>query len=77
MSKVGKNRSILKAVKRGRSEGEKLMTILDAWRKEQNPWLIIPGTSKRESRVRVRANEYWGNPKGSYHMGKGDGTESV
>ena len=72
MSKVGRNKSIIKAIKRDRSEGEKLMYIMKAWKKEKNPWLVIPGTNKR-----VRANEYWGPPKGSFHMGKSDGTESV
>jgi len=75
MSKVGRNRSILKAVKRDRSESEKLMNLLDAWQKEKNPWLVVTGINKK--RVRVRADEYWGSPKNGFHMGKNDGTESV
>ena len=77
MSKVGRNKSILKAIKRDRSKGEKLMNLLDAWTNEKNPWLVIQGTNKKEASTRVRANEYWGPPKGSFHMGKSDGTESV
>jgi len=71
---VGKNKSILKAVKRDRTEGDKLLNLMSAWKNDQNPWLVVPGTTKKESLKRVRANDYWGSPKGAYHMGKNDGT---
>ncbi len=77
MSKVGRNRSVLKAIKRDRSESEKLMIKLEAWNNEKNPWIVVPGTNKKEASTRVRANEYWGSPNGSFRMGKSDGTESV
>lgn len=57
--------SVCKAVKRDR-------TIIDywtfkqaAWLKNQNPWLSVdnPNTNETNKRkIRVRANNYWGDP---------------
>ena len=74
---VGKNTPILKAVKRDRTPSEVIMIKLDAWVNEKNPWITIPTQDKNKPFKRVRANDYWGNPKASYYMGKSDATETV
>jgi hypothetical protein len=56
-------RSTVKAIKQGRSELEKAMNKLAAWRAGKNPWITVPGPSKKESFIRVRANSFYGNPK--------------
>jgi hypothetical protein len=56
-------RSTVKAVKQGRSELEKALNKLAAWRAGKNPWITVPGPSKKESFVRVRANSLYGDPR--------------
>ena len=56
-------RSTVKAVKRGRSEIEKAFNKLEAWRAGKNPWITVPGPSKKEAFVRVRANAIYGDPR--------------
>jgi hypothetical protein len=60
-------RSLLKAVKRSRTQAEKRLNQLKAWKnKRTDPWITIdnPDTSnKREPFIRVRASTIWGNPK--------------
>lgn len=57
------SRSIVKAVKQGRSEIEKALNKLAAWRAGKNPWITVPGPSSNMRMVRVRANAAWGDPK--------------
>ena len=51
------------AVRRERSEVEKAMNKLDAWRAGKNPWITVPGPSSDKRFIRVRANTLYGNPK--------------
>lgn len=70
------NPSITKAVKRDRSPLLVLCQKSAAWKKMQNPWLTIPNPNPNETAkrfIRVRANDLWGDPRGSYRMGGGDG----
>lgn len=62
----GQRRSIVAGVKearRDKSEVEKALNKLEAWRKGQNPWITVPGTASNMRFVRVRANSLWGDPK--------------
>lgn len=66
----GERRSIVngvKEVRQARSPYDKAMDKLKAWRKGLNPWITVPGPSKKESFVRVRANGYYGDPKKVSH----------
>lgn len=68
----GQRRSIVAGVKearRGRSEVEKALNKLEAWRKGQNPWITVPGTASNARFIRVRANNLWGDPKKSSSFG--------
>lgn len=56
--------STLKAVARGKSEVDKALDKLAAWRAGKNPWITVPGPSRKEAFVRVRANAVYGDPKG-------------
>lgn len=62
----GERRSIVSGVKearRDRNPFDKAMDVIRAWREGRNPWVTIPGTSKKEAWVKVRANAYYGDPK--------------
>lgn len=62
----GERRSIANGVKearQGRSEVEKALNKLNAWKKGQNPWITVPGTQSNMRFVKVRANTLWGDPK--------------
>lgn len=40
--------------------------LVNSWKNLQNPWLTIENPSKEQTNrkfIRVRANDYWGNPK--------------
>ncbi len=40
--------------------------LIDSWKKLQNPWLTVENPSKEQTNrkfIRVRANDYWGNPR--------------
>lgn len=50
------DKSIYKAMRNERSELEKIMNKLAAWRQGKNPWLMVDGR-------KVRANDYWGDHK--------------
>lgn len=68
----GQRRSIVAGVKearQGRSEVEKALNKLEAWRKGQNPWITVPGTASNARFIRVRANNLWGDPKKSSSFG--------
>ena len=60
------NRSILKAIKRGRTEVEKSVILITMWRKGRNPWVTIPNPNPAETNkrlIKVKSNDLWGNPK--------------
>jgi hypothetical protein len=60
------SRSLCNAIKRDRSELEKIIFKQKAWLKSQNPWITIdnPNTNETNKRkIRVRANQLWGDPK--------------
>ena len=62
----GERRSVVAGVKEARqatTEVQKALNKLDAWLKGKNPWISVPGPSKKESFVRVRANMIYGDPK--------------
>lgn len=62
----GERRSVaagVKLVRQGRSELEKALNKLKAWRAGKNPWITVPGPSKKEAFVRVRANTLYGDPR--------------
>lgn len=56
-------RSTVNAVRRGRSEIEKAMNKLNAWRAGKNPWITVPGPSSNMRFIRVRANSLYGDPR--------------
>jgi len=48
------------------SEAQKMMNKLTAWRAKKNPWLTVENPNNNETNkkfIKVRANEYWGNPE--------------
>ena len=67
MTSKGERRSISKSatqlVRRGRTDAEKLMNKIDAWRAGKNPWITVSGPSTDKRFVRVRANNIYGDPK--------------
>ena len=45
---------------------EKIINVQNAYWKGQNPWVTIDNPSRentKERKIRVRANELWGDPK--------------
>lgn len=65
VSKGQRNGNIagVKEVRRSRPEVEKALNKIEAWRAGKNPWITVPGPSKKESMVRVRANALYGDPR--------------
>ena len=66
MTSKGERRSVVagvKAVRQGRTELEKAMNKLKAWRQGKNPWITVPGPASNARMVRVRSNAAWGDPK--------------
>lgn len=57
------SKEVCKLVRRERSETEKSMNKLRAWREGKNPWITVAGDTSRERFKRVRANSLWGDPK--------------
>lgn len=53
----------IKEVRKGRSALEKALNKLAAWRAGKDPWITVPGPSKKEAFVRVRANTLYGDPR--------------
>lgn len=53
----------LKEVRQSRTPLEKAINKLTAWRAGKNPWITVPGPSKKEAFVRVRANALYGDPR--------------
>jgi hypothetical protein len=62
----GERRNIvagLKEVRQSRSPIDKALNKLEAWRAGKNPWITVPGPSKKEAFVKVRANAIYGDPR--------------
>lgn len=62
----GERRSIVAGVKAARNDTpliNKALNKLKAWRAGKNPWITVPGPSKREAFVRVKANALYGDPR--------------
>jgi len=60
-----------KAVRRNRTEVEKLTFKQKAWRKGRNPWLTVPNLNTSEKAkpfVRMRANDVWGDPRRGFML---------
>jgi 2'-5' RNA ligase len=57
--------NILKAIARDRDPITIAMNKLVAWKKGQNPWLVIqnPQSGTNRPSSRVKSNDVWGNPK--------------
>jgi hypothetical protein len=79
-SSKGERRSIskttVKLVRQGVSELTKALNKVEAWKAGKNPWITVPGPSKKEAWVRVRANSVYGDPRYAaaniYGKAKGD-----
>ena len=63
-------KATLKLVRAGRDEVDKAMNVLKAWRAGKNPWVTVPGTRTDQRFVKVRANNYYGDPKGRTNIFK-------
>lgn len=62
----GERRSVVAGVSEVRRETSpiiKALNKLEAWRAGKNPWITVPGPSKKEAFVRVRANSLYGDPR--------------
>ena len=70
----GQRRSVVagvKEVRQNRSELDKGLIKLSAWRKGKNPWITVPGPGGSKQYTRIRSNDLWGNPKTNTSYGKG------
>ena len=69
-------RDITNAARRDRKAdyAYQLINKRAAWAKYQNPWLTLPNPNTNESKkfIRVKSNDYWGNPKAQqpFRMGQ-------
>ena len=57
--------STLNAIKRDRSEADKIVQKIQSWEKGQNPWLTIENPNANETNkkfIRVNARSFWGDP---------------
>lgn len=62
----GERRSVVAGVsevRRSMAPITKALNKLEAWRAGKNPWITVPGPSKKEAFVRVRANSLYGDPR--------------
>jgi hypothetical protein len=60
------NRKLLNSIRRDGGEAQKIINVKNAYWKGQNPWVTIDNPNREETnkrKIRVRANELWGNPK--------------
>lgn len=64
----GIDSGICKTIRRERDYTVELGHKMAAWLKNRNPWLTVESDGGRTDQRyrRVRANEYWGNPKKEY-----------
>ena len=65
----------VRAVRNERSECEKALNKVKAWKKGLNPWVTVPGPSPNMRFVRVRANTAWGDPRSTANIYKGKSDE--
>jgi hypothetical protein len=56
-------RATVKAVKTALPEVTKALNKVAAWKAGKNPWITVPGPSKKEAWIRVRANSVYGDPR--------------
>jgi hypothetical protein len=56
-------RWVINAIRRDKSEFDKALDKLAAWKAGKNPWITIAGPSSNQRFIRVRANTLYGNPK--------------
>jgi hypothetical protein len=56
-------RWVINAVRRDKSEFDKALDKLAAWRQGKNPWITVAGPSSNMRFIKVRANTLYGNPK--------------
>lgn len=66
MSSKGERRNIVagvKEVRQGRSEAQKAINKLEAWRNGKNPWITVPGPQSNMRFIKVRANNLYGDPR--------------
>lgn len=62
----GERRSIVAGLKQVRNSVpaiDKAIHKIEAWRAGKNPWITVPGPSKKEAWVKVRANSLYGDPR--------------
>jgi len=62
----GQRRNIVagvKEVRQDKSDFDKLMHKIEAWRQGKNPWITVPGPSSNKPFVKVRANSIYGDYK--------------
>ena len=62
----GQRRNIVNGVKEvraARSDSEKNMNKIKAWRKGKNPWITVLGVQTNKRFIKVRANTLYGDPK--------------
>ena len=62
----GERRSVVAGVgevRRNTPAITKALNKLEAWRAGKNPWITVPGPSKKEAFIRVRANTLYGDPR--------------
>jgi hypothetical protein len=75
----GPTSGILSSMRAARGIHERALNKIRAWRAGQNPWLTIESTSKdpknNQKTYRVKANDYWGNPKQAFNMASGPQSE--
>lgn len=60
----GQRRSVVNGIKetrQARSELDRAMNKLDAWRAGKNPWITVKGTDRKHAFIKVRANDYYGD----------------
>lgn len=72
-------KGIVRAVREDRNPYDIHFNKLDAWKKGLNPWLTVENPLKATNAryIRVRANEYFGDPKAVFLIGKKQGEEEV
>lgn len=67
-------RSITKSVRKSRTQIDGLDNIMKAYQALKNPWITIPNPNSKETnkkKIRVRANDVYGDPKAFYKMATG------
>ena len=70
----GQRKSVINGVKEARSsrsEFDKALDKVAAWRKGLNPWITVATNQKNMPFVRKRANEVYGNPRATVNIYKG------